>query len=116
MSQLCYELCHAWKDDLGGNFDAIFLLLFLVLLWLVYRRNALHRPGFSAGVFFAGYAIARFLVEFVRVADEQFISADNPLGYVVQFGSAGLSMGQLLSLPMLAFGLALIWNSRRQGA
>jgi phosphatidylglycerol:prolipoprotein diacylglycerol transferase len=90
------------------------LLLGLLLLWLVWRRGWLKRPGQTAGLFFAGYGLARFFVEFFRQADAQYIGPDNPLGHVVQFGPAGLSMGQVLSLPMIFGGLALIWLARRR--
>jgi phosphatidylglycerol:prolipoprotein diacylglycerol transferase len=53
-------------------------------------------------------------VERFREADAQFVTPDNPFGLVVRFGEAGLSMGQLLSLPMLLAGLALILWSRRR--
>ncbi|MFA5582115.1 MAG: prolipoprotein diacylglyceryl transferase [Paracoccaceae bacterium] len=88
------------------------LILGLVLLWLVWRRGWLKRPGQITGMFLAGYGAARFFVEFFRVADAQFITPGNPLGHVV----AGLSMGQLLSLPMIVAGLALIaWARRNRG-
>jgi phosphatidylglycerol:prolipoprotein diacylglycerol transferase len=77
------------------------LLLGTALLLLVWRFNALKKPGLIAGVFFAGYGISRFIVEFFREADEQFVSLDNPAGAVF----AGLSMGQLLSVPMIVIGL-----------
>lgn len=89
------------------------VVLGLVLLWLVMRRDILKAPGLAAGIFWCGYAISRFIVEFVRVADEQFVGPDNPLGHVIRLGDAGLSMGQLLSLPMLALGLFFVWLSRR---
>ncbi|QIE45894.1 prolipoprotein diacylglyceryl transferase [Pseudohalocynthiibacter aestuariivivens] len=89
------------------------LLLGVILLWLVYRRSALKTPGVVAGVFFIGYGLGRFIVEFARQADAQFISADNPMGYVLQIGGAGLSMGQLLSLPMVIVGAGLIVLARR---
>ena len=92
------------------------LILGAVLLYMVYRRGALHHVGRVTGVFFIGYALSRFVVEFARQADGHFITPDNPLGYVVHFGPAGLSMGQLLSLPMLAFGIIMLLRSRRQGA
>jgi len=90
------------------------LLLGAVLLVLVYARGALKRPGLIAGVFFAGYGIARFAVEFVRQADAQFVTPDNPLGLVLHVQGYGVSMGQLLSLPMIALGVALIVNARRR--
>jgi phosphatidylglycerol---prolipoprotein diacylglyceryl transferase len=87
------------------------LLLGLVLVLLA-RRGALKRPGLIAGVFLIGYGLARFAVEFVRQADGQFITPDNPLGHVVGVGAVGLSMGQILSLPMVAGGLWLLARAR----
>jgi len=87
------------------------LVLGLVLFWLVWRRGALLRPGLTTGVFMAGYGLARFVVEFWRVADAQFITPDNPAGHVLRLGAAGLSMGQALSLPLVALGLWLIWRA-----
>jgi len=88
-----------------------------LVLWLAWRRGALKAPGRVMGVFFAGYATARIIVELFRQADPQFITPDNPLGHVLSLGpSVGLSMGQILSLPMLAVGCALIVLSRRPAA
>lgn len=92
------------------------LLLGTLLFWLVYRRGALKRPGLVAGTFFAGYALSRFIVEFVRQPDAQFVTADNPLGLPWQIGAFGLTMGQFLSLPMIALGLWLIARARRRPA
>lgn len=89
------------------------IALGLILWWLV-RRGALQRPGRIAGVFFVGYGMARFVVELVRQADPQFITPENPMGHVVELGPLGLSMGQALSLPMIAFGLILLSLSLRK--
>ncbi|MFN4204079.1 MAG: prolipoprotein diacylglyceryl transferase [Tabrizicola sp.] len=89
------------------------LLLALVLFWLAFRAGGLKRPGLVMGVFLTGYGIARFLVEFVRQPDAQFVSEGNPIGWAVQFGGWGLTMGQLLSLPMLAVGLWFALRARR---
>ncbi|WP_114964889.1 prolipoprotein diacylglyceryl transferase [Alkalilacustris brevis] len=89
------------------------LVLGLVLAWLVWRRGALKLPGLTLGVFLAGYGLSRFVVEFWREADAQFITPDNPLGHVIRLGDLGLSMGQLLSLPMILLGLGLILWARR---
>lgn len=88
------------------------LLLAVVLFWLAFRRGWLKRPGALMGVFLAGYGIARFLVEFVRQPDAQFVSPGNPVGWALQFGSYGLTMGQLLSLPMIAVGLWFVLRAR----
>ena len=89
------------------------LLLGGLILFVVWRRGWLRHPGRVAGLFALGYGLARFAVEFVRQADAQFITAGNPLGHVVQIGHAGLSMGQLLSLPLVLGGAALLWRARR---
>jgi phosphatidylglycerol:prolipoprotein diacylglycerol transferase len=89
------------------------LVLGAILFWGVYRRGWLKTPWLSAGVFFLGYGAARFFVELFRQADPQFITDANPMGYAIQLGAWGLSMGQLLSLPMILAGLAAIALSRR---
>ena len=91
------------------------LLLGAVLLWLVWRRDALKMPGVVMGTFLAGYGLARFAVEFVRQPDAQFVSEGNPLGLAWQVGGYGLTMGQILCLPMIAVGLYLIMRARRRG-
>jgi phosphatidylglycerol:prolipoprotein diacylglycerol transferase len=89
------------------------LILGLIILWLVWRRQGLKAPGLVSGTFFAGYGAARFIVEFFRQPDAQFITPDNLMGHALQLGGYGLTMGQLLSLPMLALGLVFIFLSRQ---
>ena len=84
-----------------------------LVLWVIVRRGALARPGLVLGVFLAGYGAARMFVELFRVADAQFVSVDNPLGHVVALGPVGLSMGQLLSLPMVIAGLWFVARAMR---
>jgi len=97
------------------------LVLGLLMVWLVYRRGGLKVPGQLTGVFFLGYGAARSFVELFRQADPQFASPDNPWGHVIRFGSGpdswGITMGQTLSLPMIAIGIGLIlWARRRAPA
>jgi phosphatidylglycerol:prolipoprotein diacylglycerol transferase len=76
----------------------------LVMFVVLYFYSRKPRPRYAvSGLFALLYGAFRFLVEFVRVPDEQ-------LGYLA-FG--WLTMGQLLSLPLIALGLALLWMSRR---
>jgi phosphatidylglycerol:prolipoprotein diacylglycerol transferase len=79
------------------------LVLFAVLAWLAAGPYQPARAGLIGGVFLVGYGTARFAVEFVRQYDPQ-------LGLLFGF----ITMGQLLSLPMIALGLWLI--VRRRGA
>jgi len=90
------------------------LVLGALLLVLAFSRGWLKTPGAICGMFLAGYGAARFFVEFYRVADAQFITPENPLGRVIFVGDFGLSMGQLLSLPMIVLGIGLILFARRR--
>jgi phosphatidylglycerol:prolipoprotein diacylglycerol transferase len=64
------------------------------------------------GLFLLGYGLARFLVEFVRQPDAQFVSPGNPVGLAIHIGGYGLTMGQLLTLPMLAAGVWFLTRAR----
>lgn len=92
------------------------LILGIVILWLVWRRGALQQSGLVSGVFFAGYGTARFVVEFFRQPDAQFITDGNPLGLALHVNGYGLTMGQILSLPMILIGLFLVMRARRSAA
>lgn len=88
-------------------------LLLGLILWGLVRAGALMRPGLAFGVFLMGYGLSRIFVELFRVADAQFITPDNPLGHVIGGPVWGLSMGQVLSLPMVLLGLFFILRARR---
>jgi phosphatidylglycerol:prolipoprotein diacylglycerol transferase len=72
------------------------LVLFIVLGFLV-RTGALKRPGLIIGCFAVGYSLARSFCELFREPDAQ-------LGFLW----GGLTMGMVLSLPLLLFGIVLI--------
>ena len=88
-------------------------LLLFILLALLVRAGGLKRPGFVAGVFGMGYAVARIVCEFFREPDPQ-------LGFLfgtsVDALSGGITMGMLLSLPLFAAGLVLVLRARRGAA
>lgn len=75
------------------------LLLFAFLWWYSSRPRAV---GAVAGMFLLGYAVMRFLAEFGRQPDAF-------LGFVLE----GLTMGQILSLPMALAGIWLVMRARR---
>jgi phosphatidylglycerol---prolipoprotein diacylglyceryl transferase len=89
------------------------VLLGIWLLVLVYRRGAFKTPGLTLGWFLTGYGAARFVVEFFRQPDAQFVSSGNPLGLVLQVDGHGFTMGQVLSLPMIALGLFFVFRARK---
>ena len=82
---------------------------------MAWRRGALKYEGLIGGTFLTGYGLARFVVEFVRQPDAQFVSPGNPLGLAWQVSGWGLTMGQLLSLPMIAIGIYFILRAKRNG-
>ncbi|MGQ0675902.1 MAG: prolipoprotein diacylglyceryl transferase [Rhodospirillales bacterium] len=78
------------------------VVLFAVLWWLL-RSGARAQTGLISGAFLLVYGASRFAVEFVREPDAQ-------LGYL----ALGLTMGQYLCLPMLAYGAYLIARARKR--
>jgi len=88
-------------DDLYRHpsqlYEAFFegIILFVILLYLR-KKFLMTSPGFISGMFLFIYSTFRFLIEFLRVPDEQ-------LGYIL----LNLSMGQIISLIFLVIGIYL---------
>ena len=80
------------------------LCLFALLMVLVAQPAVRARAGVLSGVFLAGYGMARFTGELFRQPDAH-------LGFLF----AGATMGQLLSLPMIAVGAWLVLRGVRRG-
>jgi phosphatidylglycerol:prolipoprotein diacylglycerol transferase len=78
------------------------LALFLILRWGTHRAKWLPRQGALLGLFMAGYGVFRIALENVRNPDEGM--PNFPLG---------LTMGMILSIPMVLIGLALIVRALR---
>lgn len=75
-----------------------------IIVW-VYSRHP--RPTMAvSGVFLAGYGVFRFIIEFVRVPDEH-------IGYLA---FDWVTMGQVLSTPMIVAGIVLVWLAYRRAA
>jgi phosphatidylglycerol:prolipoprotein diacylglycerol transferase len=82
------------------------LVLFLVLRLLTHTFLKLKNPGTVSGTFLAGYGLSRIFVEFFREPDAH-------IGYLA---GGWLTMGMVLSAPMVLFGLWAIWRARSQAA
>ena len=81
------------------------LVLFIVLAIMI-RAGALKRPGLITGAFALGYGIARSICEFFREPDAQ-------LGFLW----GGLTMGMLLSVPLMVIGIGfIVWAMRTKRA
>jgi phosphatidylglycerol---prolipoprotein diacylglyceryl transferase len=87
------QLYEAWGEG---------VMLFVILGLLFWRSNAGLKRGFLAGCYLLGYGLFRFLVEYVRVADQHLI------------GKTGIfHMGQWLCIPMIVAGLFLMIRAKR---
>ncbi len=75
------------------------IILFIIVWWYA---NKPRPAGCVSGIFLIGYALSRLVIECFREPDQQ-------LGYIA---FNWLTMGQLLSLPMLLAGLFLWWTKR----
>ncbi|MEZ5813066.1 MAG: prolipoprotein diacylglyceryl transferase [Rhizobiaceae bacterium] len=78
------------------------LVLFAVLSLFIHRGHRLKTPRFIGGVFVAGYGLSRILVEFFREPDAH-------IGYLA---GGWLTMGMVLSLPMVLAGAWAIATAR----
>ena len=76
------------------------LVLLLVIRIAVHFYQALAKPGFVTGIFLAGYGVSRIIVENFREPDD----------HMPDF-ALGLTMGMMLSVPMLIAGAVLIWRA-----
>lgn len=79
-----------------------YLAAFFVLMRLYWKTNAKEKPGCLFGVFLVLVFTARFLIEFVK-EDQEAFEASMPL-----------NMGQLLSIPFVLVGVAVILYSVRR--
>jgi phosphatidylglycerol:prolipoprotein diacylglycerol transferase len=81
-------------------------LLFLVLRLLTHSLLKLKTPGFVAGAFVAGYGASRIFIEFFREPDQH-------IGYLL---GGWLTMGMVLSTPMVIAGIWMMARARRTAA
>lgn len=79
------------------------LVLFLILRWATHVAKLGNRRGVIAGLFLLFYAIFRIIIENFREPDAGM--PNFPLG---------LTMGMILSMPMILGGLFLIWRGMRE--
>ncbi len=80
------------------------VVLFGIMLFCARFLALRARAGLLTGIFISGYALA-------RIASEFFRQPDAFLGFL----PFGTTMGQILSLPMLAAGLGLSFYAARRG-
>lgn len=80
-----------------------YFVLFGVLMWMYWKRNAEERPWLLTGVFFTWVFGARFLIEYVKNVQVQ-----SEYEMIARYG---MNMGQVLSIPFIILGVFLIiWS------
>lgn len=80
-------------------------ILFVVLLYFITQKTKLATPGFIGGAWVFGYGLSRIIVEFFRQPDAH-------LGYLA---GGWLTMGMVLSVPMLLIGIwGMVTSSNRK--
>jgi phosphatidylglycerol:prolipoprotein diacylglycerol transferase len=79
------------------------IALFCLLRWATHRRHWLNRRGVVMGLFLTGYGLIRIGLENVREPDS----------YMPNF-PLGLTMGMMLSAPMVLIGAWLVWRGLKE--
>ncbi len=79
------------------------LALLIILMFLFFKTNLKNYPKKLSGIFLAGYGFSRFFVEYFREPDAQ-------IGFLFEF----ITMGQILSLPLIIFGFFLILKNSKK--
>jgi phosphatidylglycerol:prolipoprotein diacylglycerol transferase len=77
-----------------------YLLIFILLFWIYYRKGTKMKNGFYIGLFMVLIFLSRFFIEFIK-ADQEVFESNMPL-----------NMGQLLSIPLVLAGLVLVYLKR----
>ena len=85
-----------------------YFALFALLMWMYWKRNAQRRPGLIFGVFFTILFASRFVIEYIKNVQEP---------WEIELRQAcGMDMGQVLSIPFIIAGIALIVYALRRPA
>ena len=74
-----------------------------IIMAVAFRMGAWKRPRLLSGMFLVGYGIFRSTAELFREPDEH-------LGFIIE----GITMGQILSAPMVLLGVYLMLSSKKQ--
>lgn len=76
-------------------------VLFAILAWFIWKRGSLKMPGFSVGLFLAGYGVFRMFCELFKIEE-----------YGLPFEGVPITRGMLYSIPMVLLGAFLMWRAK----
>ena len=83
-----------------------YFILFAVLMWMYWKKNAEERPYLITGIFFIGIFLPRFFIEYIKNVQ---VDWENEM-----IATYGINQGQLLSIPFVLLGCGLvIWAMSR---
>lgn len=77
-----------------------YFVLFAILMWMYWKKNAQERPWLISGIFFIGIFLPRFIIEYVKN-----VQVEKEVDMIATYG---INMGQLLSIPFILLGIALV--------
>lgn len=77
-----------------------YFVLFALLMWMYWKKNAQERPWLITGVFFIGIFLPRFLIEYVKN-----VQVDSEYEMIARYG---MNIGQMLSIPFILLGVFLV--------
>lgn len=77
-----------------------YFLLFLLLMWMYWKKNAEERPWLITGIFFIGIFLPRFLIEYVKNVQVR--------SEYEMIETYGMNIGQMLSIPFVIIGVVLV--------
>jgi len=80
------------------------ILLFFILFYLTQKYSLLAKSGFASALFLVLYGFFRIICEFYRLPDQH-------IGYLI---NENITMGMIISLPMILFGIVLLIYKRNE--
>ena len=83
-----------------------YFLLFALLMWMYWKKNAQERPYLITGIFFIGIFLPRFFIEYVKN-----VQVESEYEMIATYG---MNLGQMLSIPFVLLGVGLVvWAMTR---
>lgn len=77
-----------------------YLVLFVLLMWMYWKKNSEERPWLITGIFFIGIFLPRFLIEYVKN-----VQVTSEVDIIARYG---MNIGQMLSIPFIILGVVLV--------
>lgn len=83
-----------------------YFTMFIVSMYLYWKTDAKNKQGLIMGINMIVIFLSRFLIEFLKNVQEDF--------EIQMRATIGIDMGQMLSIPLVIWGIWLVWNALRK--